>query len=121
MKSTLSSLNFNWDYLKNNVYKTKPENHEETRRRIFNEDVKIPRESIYNSTIAHYNFTPLCQQVEGYDFELVLLPVNILYLLFYVLYLLLYLLLLFCLSYLFFITTFQYTDLTVTKFMKILL
>lgn len=60
---------FLWGYLKGQVYKTKPGNLEELRRRITQETEAIPREMIRNAVHSFYNRLGYCQEVNGQHFE----------------------------------------------------
>ncbi|KAL7292826.1 hypothetical protein TKK_0013650 [Trichogramma kaykai] len=60
---------FLWGYLKGQVYKTKPGNLEELRRRITEETEAIPREMIRKAVHSFYNRLGYCQEVNGQHFE----------------------------------------------------
>ena len=60
---------FYWGYLKDRVYKTKPQNLDELRQRIIDESALIPPEMIQNAINAFYHRLAYCQEVNGKQFE----------------------------------------------------
>ena len=60
---------FLWGYLKDRVYKTKPQNLDELRQRIIDECTLIPAEHCRNSINSFYHRLGYCQETEGHQFE----------------------------------------------------
>lgn len=60
---------FLWGYLKDRVFKTKPQNLEELRQRIIDECALIPAEYFQNVINSFYNRLGYCQETEGKQFE----------------------------------------------------
>lgn len=60
---------FLWGYLKDRVYKTKPQNLDELRQRIIDECTSIPAEHFGNSINSFYHRLGYCQETEGHQFE----------------------------------------------------
>jgi len=60
---------FLWGYLKDRVYKTKPQNLAELQQRIIDECALIPAENIHNSIIGFYHRLAHCREVAGHQFE----------------------------------------------------
>lgn len=60
---------FFWGYLKEKVYKTKPQNLDELRNRIVREAQGVPVQALNNAISAFYNRLGYCQQTEGKHFE----------------------------------------------------
>ncbi|XP_014487594.1 PREDICTED: uncharacterized protein LOC106751251, partial [Dinoponera quadriceps] len=60
---------FCWGYLKDRVYKTKPQNLDKLQQRIVNESALIPTEIIKKAVGAFYHRLGYCQEVNGEQFE----------------------------------------------------
>lgn len=60
---------FYWGYLKDRVFRTKPQNLDELRQRIIDESALIPTEMIQNAINAFYHRLAYCQEVNGEQFE----------------------------------------------------
>lgn len=60
---------FLWGYLKDRVYKTKPQNLADLQQRIIDEIVLIPRLMIENAINAFYHRLAYCQELNGQQFE----------------------------------------------------
>lgn len=60
---------FFWGYLKNNVYKTRPNDINELTQRILHEAAEIPAEMLQNVMNGYYNRLAYCQTAEGKQFE----------------------------------------------------
>lgn len=60
---------FFWGYLKHNVYKTKPADINELKRRIIDESARVPPDMIQKVTKEYYSRLAHCQAVEGKHFE----------------------------------------------------
>lgn len=60
---------FLWGYLKDRVFKTKPQNVEEMRQRIQDECDNIPAEYFVNAIESFYNRLGYCQEANGEQFE----------------------------------------------------
>lgn len=58
-----------WGYLKDQVYRTKPQDLVELRLRIVEEAARIPVDAIRNALSAFYHRLGYCQEVEGKQFE----------------------------------------------------
>ena len=73
MTSRISGLTpldyFLWDYLKDRVYKTKPQSLEELWQRIQDECDNIPAEYLANAIERFYNRLGYCQEVDEKQFE----------------------------------------------------
>lgn len=60
---------FLWGYLKDRVYRTKPQNLVDLRQRIIDEIALIPINVLENVTASFYNRLGYCQEVFGQNFE----------------------------------------------------